>query len=137
MAATRSATARRRSGLETEVEIRGHRLVVDEPADAGGTDKGPRPTELLAASVASCITITLVMYAERKGWEIGEVEASTEYETPSPGTPAALRTSIRVPGDLTDEQRERLLAIAGKCPVSRTLADDDAVVEYDLVTMEG
>ena len=65
------------------------------------------------------------MYADRKGWDLGEVEVSADYETPSAGTPAVLRTSIRVPGALTDEQRERLLVIAGKCPVHRTLASDD------------
>ena len=77
--ATRNAVARRREGFETEVEIREHRLIVDETVDDGGKDQGPRPTELLAASLASCTTITLVMYADRKGWDVGAVETAVEY----------------------------------------------------------
>ena len=73
--------ARRREGFAHEVEIEGgHTLVVDEPVEAGGTDTGPSPTRLLAASLASCTAVTMEMYAERKGWEIGEVEVDVEME---------------------------------------------------------
>jgi putative redox protein len=131
----RSATARRREGYETEIEIRGHRLVADEPVDDGGKDAGPRPTELLAASLASCAAVTMVMYADRKGWELGQIEVEADYEQPGPGGPASFRVEIRVPAELSDEQRERLLVIAGKCPVHRTLASDGVTVEDDLKTI--
>ena len=67
METTRSAVARRRQGYEHEIEIRDHRLIADEPEDEGGDDAGPRPTELLAASLASCTATTIEMYADRKG----------------------------------------------------------------------
>jgi putative redox protein len=73
------AVARRRKGYEHEVEIREHRLIVDEPEDNGGGDQGPTPTELLAASLASCTAITIEMYADRKGWDLGEVEVTTDF----------------------------------------------------------
>ena len=130
--ATLSAVARRREGFETEVEIREHRLIVDEPAADGGTDQGPRPTELLAASLASCTTITLVMYADRKGWEVGAVETAVEYTSGTPDAPPKFRTEITIPAELTDEQREKLLVIAGKCPVHKTLAADGIELEDEL-----
>ncbi|MDP9188399.1 MAG: OsmC family protein [Actinomycetota bacterium] len=132
----RSASARRREGFETEIETRHHRLIVDEPEDTGGGDSGPRPTELLAASLASCTVITLVMYADRKGWNVGQIEVGVEYDEPTAERPAALRTEISIPAELSDEQRERLLVIAGKCPVHRTLAAQDVVIEDDLKTIE-
>ncbi len=135
--ATRSAVARRRQGFETEVEIREHRLVVDEPVDAGGTDSGPQPTELLAASLASCTTITLVMYADRKGWDVGAVETAVEYTSGTPDTPPKFRTQITVPSELSDEQREKLLVVAGKCPVHKTLAADGIELEDDLQATGG
>ena len=135
--ATRSAVARRRQGFETEVEIREHRLIVDEPVDAGGTDSGPQPTELLAASLASCTTITLVMYADRKGWDVGAVETAVEYTSGTPDTPPKFRTEITVPAELTEEQREKLLVIAGKCPVHRTLVAQNVEVEDDLKATGG
>ena len=89
----RSAVARRREGFETEVEIREHRLIVDETVDDGGKDQGPRPTELLAASLASCTTITLVMYADRKGWDVGAVEAAVDYSAGDVRLAAEVSTS--------------------------------------------
>lgn len=131
-----SATARRRKGFETEVEIRNHRLIVDEPADAGGTDAGPSPTEMLAASLASCTTITLVMYADRKDWDVGAVEVAVDFEEGSADSPPKFRTAISIPAELSDEQREKLLVIAGKCPVHRTLVAQDVAVEDELKTIE-
>lgn len=131
--ATRNAVARRVEGFETEVEIREHRLVVDETIDDGGKDKGPRPTELLAAALASCTTVTLVMYADRKGWDVGAVETAVEYTSGTPDSPPKFRTEVTIPAELSDEQRERLLVIAGKCPVHKTLAADGVELEDDLV----
>ena len=114
--ATRSAIARRRKGYETEVEIRNHRLIVDETVEDGGTDSGPRPTELLAASLASCTTITLVMYADRKGWDVGAVEVEVEYDGATADDPASFNTVITVPAAL-DRRAAR-----GACSSSRPSA---------------
>ncbi len=128
----RSAVARRRQGYEHEIEIREHRLIVDETEDDGGGDAGPRPTELLAAALASCTAITLEMYASRKDWELGAVEVAVEFETPTRETTAQLNVKIRIPAELDDEQREKLLVIAAKCPVHRTLAAQDVKIEDEL-----
>mgnify|MGYP001447570895 CR=1 FL=1 len=133
----RSATARRVKGYEHEVEIRGHRLTADEPADRGGSDAGPRPTELLAASLATCAAITLEMYAERKGWELGELEVSVDYRSPEEGEEPSFDVRIRIPAELSDEQRERLLVIATKCPVHKTLKAQDVVVNDELELFGG
>lgn len=128
----RSATARRVKGFEHEIAIRGHRLTADEPADAGGGDAGPRPTELLAASLASCAAITMEMYADRKGWELGELEVAVDYTGPEEGNDPSFDVRIRLPADLTDEQRDRLLVIATKCPVHKTLKAQDVRVNDEL-----
>jgi putative redox protein len=134
----RSAVARRRKGYEHEVEIREHRLIVDEPEDVGGGNAGPSPTELLAASLASCAAATIEMYADRKQWELGQVEVSVDWagEDTTAGTPG-FDVKIRIPAELTDEQRERLLVIAGKCPVHRALAAEDVQIDDSLELIEG
>lgn len=120
--------ARRREGYVHDVEIEdgAHRLVVDEPLAAGGTDAGPAPTRLVAAGLASCIAITIEMYAQRKGWEVGAVEVEVEvtYEDFTPGSFAA---TIRLPPGLSKEQRERLLVIARKCPVHKVIVSETPV----------
>ena len=73
------ATATRDSGYRHVVRVRSHDLSIDEPTDTGGTDAGPSPQELLAASLASCTAVTMEMYATRKGWDIGGVEVACEY----------------------------------------------------------
>ena len=116
------ATARRENGtLKHEVEIRGHRLLSDEPKDHGGEDAGPTPQELLAGSLASCTAITMEMYAERKGWDVGEMVVDVDYEPAQRGSPTKFTMEVRLPKELPEEQRERLMQIAAKCPVHRTL----------------
>jgi putative redox protein len=132
----RSATAKRIKGFETEVAIRGHRLTADEPVDDGGGDAGPRPTELLAASLASCAAVTIVMYADRKGWDVGAIEVAVDYETPSVEGGPGFEVKIRIPTDLSDDQRERILTIAGKCPVHKTLAAQNVKIEDSLELIE-
>jgi putative redox protein len=116
--------ARRIEGYAHDVEIEGgHRLRADEPASAGGTGTGPSPTRLLGASLASCIAITVEMYAERKGWDVGSVEVDVEigYEGP---VPTEFEVGLKLPAELDDEQRRRLLTIATKCPVHKVLAGE-------------
>jgi putative redox protein len=119
--------ARRRAGFAHEVEIEGgHTIVVDEPVEAGGTDTGPSPTRLVAAGLASCVAVTIEMYAERKGWDVGpvEVEVDVEYEG---FAPRSFAVTLHLPAKLSEEQRERLLVIAGKCPVHKALTDQTPV----------
>lgn len=131
-----SAVARRRQGYEHELEIREHRLISDEPEDRGGGDAGPTPTELLAASLASCTAITIEMYADRKGWELGQVEVAVDFGTPSREGSPSFQVEIKSPAELSDEQCERILVIAGKCPVHKTLAAQDVKIEDSLATIE-
>ncbi len=119
------ATARRSNGtLKHEIEFGAghrHRVVADEPEEDGGTDAGPSPQELLAASLASCSAITMEMYASRKGWDIGEVEVDVDYEPAQRGSPTKFQMTVKLPKELPEEQRKRLLQIVAKCPVHRTL----------------
>ena len=116
------ATARRENGtFKHEIDIREHQMVSDEPEENGGEDAGPSPQELLAASLASCTAITIEMYAKRKEWDIGDVEVDVNYEPAQRGSPTKFAMQIRLPKELPEEQRDRLMQIAAKCPVHRTL----------------
>jgi len=125
--------ARRREGFAHDVEIEGgHTIRVDEPADGRGADTGPSPTRLVAAGLAGCTAVTMEMYAERKGWDIGpvEVDVDVEYENYQP---LSFAVTLRLPAKLSDEQRDRLRAIAGKCPVHKLLAHETPVVVSDRI----
>jgi putative redox protein len=118
------ATARRTNGtLKHEIDFDSdrHHLIADEPAKVGGTDEGPSPQELLAASLASCSAITMEMYAQRKGWDIGEVTVDVDYEPAQRGSPTKFRMRVRLPKELPQDQQQRLMQIVAKCPVHRTL----------------
>ena len=122
------ATATRDNGFRHTVKIRSHELSVDERAEVGGTDTGPEPLELLAASLASCTAITMEMYAERKGWQLPDVEVSVDYQPAERGCPTRFELVLRLGADVPEEQVQRLLTIAAKCPVHRTL---DGEVMFD------
>jgi len=129
----RNAVARRVKGHEHEIQIRGHRLIADEMQKDGGGDAGPRPTELLAASLASCTAATIEMYLDRKEVELGEVEVSVDYEPPAKvGEAPRIDVKIKIDAELTDELRERVMVIAHKCPVHRTLLAQDVEVNDSL-----
>lgn len=120
-------------GFAHEVEIDGgHSVLIDEPLEAGGTDTGPTPTRLVAAGLAACTAVTMEMYAQRKGWEIGEVEVEVDVEY-SGAAPTSFAVTIRLPEGLSDEQRERLLVIAGKCPVHKVIANATPVAIADRI----
>jgi putative redox protein len=129
------ASARRRQGFTHDVEVSGHRLVVDEPEEAGGANEGPSPTRMLAASLAACTAITMEMYADRKGWELGEVEVQTEMEYGESGVPKSFVVTLHLSRELEPEQIERLKAIAGKCPVHRALTHEREVTITDRVEL--
>lgn len=116
------ATARRRNGsLTHDVEVRGHTIQSDEPEARGGHDDGPSPQELLAVSLASCTAITIEMYADRKGWDLGDVVVDVDYEPAQRGSPTRFVMNVKLPKELPEEQRERVMQVAAKCPVHRTL----------------
>jgi putative redox protein len=116
------ATARRDgSTLKHTVQVRDHILTVDEPLESGGEDSGPSPQELLAASLASCTAITMEMYAARKGWDLGHVEVDVEYTLADRGCPTKFELVLRVPDHVPEDQLQRLMVIAAKCPVHRAL----------------
>jgi putative redox protein len=129
----RSASARRDgdSAFRHHVTVRGHEVVVDEPEDSGGDDSGPDPQEMLAVSLASCTAITIEMYAKRKGWNIGEVKVDVDYEPAQRGSPTKFHQVIQLPKELPDDQRDRLMQIAAKCPVHRTL-EGEVMFEEEL-----
>jgi putative redox protein len=122
------ATATRTSGYRHAIRIRNHELVIDEPADAGGTDEGPSPLEMLSGALAGCIAVTMEMYAARKGWDLPSVEVECQFTPAERGTPTKFNIVMRLPDTLTDEQVARLEVIAAKCPVHRTL---DGEVMFD------
>jgi putative redox protein len=116
------ASARREDGtLRHAVKMGSHALTADEPKDEGGEDAGPSPQELLAASLASCTAITMEMYANRKGWDVGDVAVHVEYEPAQRGSPTRFRMRVDFPKEVPEEQRERLMQIGAKCPVHRVL----------------
>lgn len=107
----------------TSLEMGGHSALADEPTDLGGADKGPRPHDLLCASLAACTAITLRMYADRKQWPSGNIEVTVEMDRIAEGGKVNTGFLLRVSLDpaLTEEQRERMLQIAAMCPVHKTL----------------
>jgi putative redox protein len=116
--------AKRRNGYAHGLAAGNHTLIADEPEDKGGTDTGPTPAQLLALSLASCTAITLEMYADRKRWDVGDLEVEVDYEFGEGEVPTRYDVVLKLPEDLSDEQAERLRVIAGKCPVHRALRGD-------------
>lgn len=116
-----------REHYRTEVAVRGHALYADEPLDQGGTDTGPSPGELLLVALGSCTTITLRMYADRKGWPLESMTVRLRYEDVrsenDPRSPATrhIDCALILSGPLEEDQRARLLEIAKRCPVHRQL----------------
>lgn len=122
-----------RDRYRTRMGIRQHDLTVDEPEQIGGGDAGPTPLELVSAALASCTTITLRMYADRKNWPLEEIDARVAH--------ARLRVerdglssnvdrftlTVGLKGDLDQAQRARLMEIAGRCPVHRLLVAGSVV----------
>lgn len=116
-----TATSRSIPGtLRQEIVIDGkHRLITDEPEEIGGDGSAPAPHELLPAALASCVSTTLVMYARRKGWDIGEVTVEVDYDHRS--TPRHCEIAIEIASELNEEQIDRLETVAAACPVRRSI----------------
>jgi len=113
------------------VSVGPHELQADEPSDVGGNDAGPNPYELLLAALGTCTSITVRMYAERKQWPLQGVHIGLSYAGVHAEDSAQCETEVRMVsliemeisflGDLSEAQQRRLMEIANKCPVHRTL----------------
>lgn len=119
-------------GFRTEIFANGFSMVADEPVSYGGTDEGPSPYEYLMAGLGACTTMTLQMYARRKGWPLKDALARLSHQKihaedcrdceEREGRIDRFERELELIGDLDGEQRQKLLEIAEKCPVHRTLA---------------
>lgn len=124
---------RSQHGLTQSIETRGHSIVADEPTEDGGGGAGPTPYELLLGALGACTSMTVRMYATRKGWPLDSVEVHLSHDRihardcvdcENPNANAFLdRITKRIVlnGPLSEEQRQRLRDIAERCPVQRTL----------------
>ena len=108
-----------------DVTIRQFQLVADEPPALGGQDAGPAPFEWVLAGLGACKAITLKMYAERKGWKLESVAVDLSYENQD--NQHHIHAELTLEGELDEEQRQRLRAIADRCPVHRLLTSPVAI----------
>ncbi len=119
------------NGYTTEITTEHHSIVADEPPP-GGDDRGPSPYELLLGALGACTSMTLLMYARRRGWPLTAVQVELAHDRDyvrdcedcedSGARIEAIHRRIHLDGALTDEQRQRLLLVAAHCPVHKTLA---------------
>ncbi|WP_374276779.1 OsmC family protein [Azonexus sp.] len=114
---------------QQEVVAGQHRLVADEPASMGGADAGPAPFDFIMSGLGACTSMTLRMYAERKGLALSAIRVELEHDKIEiDGQPRdRIRRTITLDGELSPEQRQRLLEIANKCPVHRALSNSIAL----------
>ncbi|MFK7904135.1 MAG: alpha/beta fold hydrolase, partial [Chitinophagales bacterium] len=129
-------------GFVTEVVTGNHRFIADEPIEVGGDDFGPTPYDLLVSGLGACTSMTLQMYARRKKWDLQEVTVHLHHQKvhakdlddveDSKGKIDLIERCIEMEGDLSPEQKQRLLEIADRCPVHRTL-HGEIVVKTELL----
>ncbi len=113
-----------------EAKMRDHFVVIDEPVNKGGDDNGATPVEYLLTAIGGCVSITLRMYAKHKGWDLGEITVNVfqkEKLTPD-GVKKILEEEISFEKEITNEQRKRLLEIAGKCPVAKMVKGETPII---------
>jgi len=113
-------THRGQGPLQQVIEIGPHRLLTDVGPESGGEASGPAPHDLLAAALAACTTLTVNLYARRKGWPLDEVQVAVRHG--QEGAAYVLHRTLRYLGQLSDEQKARLTDIANHCPVHKTLS---------------
>src|SRR5664279_3048505 len=118
---TYTATAQPIDGtLRHEIDVNGrHTIVTDEPARLGGTDTAPTPHELLAATLASCVSTMLVLYAKPRDIDLSDLRVDVHYDADT--TPRQVDITINLPDHLTEDQVKRLEKVAETCPVRRAL----------------
>ena len=122
------------TGTRHTVRIRAHEFPVDAAVAAGGTDAGPQPHDLYDASLGACKALTVLVYAKRKGIPVEEIEVVVDRDDSEErkGT-YRLATSLRLTGNLSEEQRAELLRVAGKCPLHRLMTEVKTEIETKLV----
>nr|WP_298682545.1 bifunctional alpha/beta hydrolase/OsmC family protein [uncultured Dongia sp.] len=110
--------------FQVVVKAAGTRFIADEPVSAGGLGSGPAPFDILAAALGACTTMTLRMYAQQKGWPVDHLRVSVAHQKDKDQSPPDLFTrAITIAGDVDDAQRARMIEIAEKCPVHKTLTN--------------
>lgn len=130
------------NNLQNEVSFGRHTFVTDEPLEAGGDDAGPDPYTLILSALGSCISMTVKLYARRKGWPLERVivrlrqkrlhaQDCKECERSVEGYVHRIERAVTFEGDLTDEQRQRLQEIAHKCPVHRTITSEIVITDLN------
>lgn len=125
-------------GFTTQMKVGSHYMAADEPIDVGGSDFGPSPYELVSAGLSACTAMTIQMYIRRKGWKLENVEVHTSYgkehavdceNCESEGSKIdTFQREIRLQGDLDEKQKARIMEIADKCPVHRTLHSETQII---------
>ncbi|MBL4567169.1 MAG: OsmC family protein [Porticoccus sp.] len=126
----------RAGGIYTQdILARSHRLYADEPEELGGADLGPSPFEYVLAGLGSCTTITLRMYAGRKGWPVTHIGVDVAYKKSGFGTDmkSVFSRKITIEGNLDAAQLKRMMAIADKCPVHKML-EAETEIRTELVS---
>lgn len=128
------------TGLRTDIMANGYTLVADEPVSMGGTGAGPTPYDYLVAALGACTAITVRMYADRKRWPLESVTVRLDHQRihakdceeceTKEGRIDRIEREIELAGPLEKEQRRRLLEIANRCPVHRTLESEVVVETY-------
>ncbi|PSL42507.1 putative redox protein [Chitinophaga niastensis] len=115
---------------QVSIEARDHRWLADEPNDVGGEDTGPQPGEILLSSLGACTAITLKMYAARKKWPLEDVQIELRYnsEAKPDANTTVIESDIHLVGNLSEEQRARLMQIARNCPVHKILSNPISLV---------
>ncbi len=109
----------------TEIRAGKHTIISDEPIELGGKDKGPNPNELFLASLGSCTAITLRMYADRKEWLVESIQVDLKMDiVKNEGTQTSyIKKHITIKGDISEEQKQRMLKIADSCPLHRIMTN--------------
>ncbi|GAB4139307.1 MAG: OsmC family protein [Cyanobacteria bacterium J069] len=113
------------SHYQQTIGIRQFQLTADEPVEVGGADAGPTPTEYVLAGLGACKTMTIQMYAERKGWPVSKISVDVTLEKTPDGN--RVNALLSLEGDLTNEQRQRLQEIGDRCPVHKLLSGSLAI----------
>jgi|SRR5579862_4450656 len=107
----------------TTMNAGAHEIIADEPAAVNGGDLGPTPEELLCSALVACTSITLRLYADRKGWKLDSVFVRVSFKENAERNGAFMLREIEVSGDLTKDQRDRLIDVANHCPIHRALTN--------------
>lgn len=117
---------------KTEIQVKNHIIIADEPSEVGGQDLGFTPSELLEASLATCTAMTIRMYADRKGWDLQEAKVNVSFKRNIKTHTVTFNKKIDLIGNLDNEQLQRLKEIGSKCPIEKIIKGD-VVVESKLI----